>query len=60
MRHSSTSPLTGAEAPTPPENSLQLLVNRFSTRYDAGISKYAETVLLRVLSGGVQPIATQR
>ncbi len=36
-----------------PQNSLQLLVNRFAYRYDADIRSYVETTLLRLLSGGV-------
>lgn len=36
------------------ENSLQLLVNRFAHRYDAGLRPYIETTLLQVLSGGVK------
>ncbi len=41
----------------PPQTSLQLLVNRFSYRYDADLRDYVETTLLRLLSGGVQPRA---
>jgi hypothetical protein len=38
----------------PNTNSLQLVINRFAYRYDAGMRPYIETTLLRLLSGGVQ------
>jgi hypothetical protein len=42
----------------PPQNSSQLLVNRFSYRYDADIRDYAELTMLRVISGGLHPAPT--
>lgn len=43
---------SGPSAATP-ENSLQLLVNHFSYRYDANLRKYVELRLLRLISSPV-------